>query len=95
MAVVHLLLFLAFVAGPYMFTRILWRIRMPWRLRLIVLLAVPLALVGWLAARGDLTAITDPGAALIVLVMTLGWFLGASSIFRRRLIARAGENSQT
>jgi hypothetical protein len=95
MEFVHLVLFLAFVAGPYLVARILWRIRMPLGVQLTVLLALPLGLVGWLASRGDLTAITDPGAWLIVLVMLFGWFSGASPDFRRRLVARAGGNSQT
>lgn len=95
MALVHLLFLSGFVAGPYLVARILWRIPMSLGVRLTVLLVVPVVLVGWLASRGDLTAITDPGAWLILSVMLLGWFLGASWVLRRRLIARVGGNSQT
>jgi hypothetical protein len=93
MAVINLLLFVAFVAAPYLVARILWRIRMPWGVRLTVVLAVPAALAWWLATGGNLTDITNPGAALIAFVMIFGWFSGASSLFRRRLIARAGGDS--
>jgi hypothetical protein len=83
---------LACVAAPYLTARVLWRIRMPWSVRLTVFLAVPAALVWWLATsgRGSLTEITSPGAALIVEVMLFGWVAGATRAFRRRLIARAG-----
>jgi hypothetical protein len=95
MKVVGLLLFVAFIAAPYVATRILWRIPMPRAVRFTVVLAVPVALVGWLASRGDLTDITDPGAALIVFVMIFGWVSGASSVFRRGLIARTGGNARS
>lgn len=86
------LLALAFVAAPYWVARALWRIRMPWSVRLTVLLAAPAALVWWLATSGSgsLNDITSPGAALIVGVMLFGWVSGATRPFRRRLIARAG-----
>ena len=90
MEVVGPLLFLAFIAAPYAAARILWRIPMPPAVRFTVVLTVPVTYVGWLASRGDLTDITDPGAVLIVFVMIFGWFSGASSVFRRRLVARTG-----
>src|SRR5437588_10976280 len=79
--VVDLLLFIASIAAPYLGARILWRIPLPRAVWFTVVLAVPVALVGWLAPRGDLTDITNPGAALIVFVMIFGWFAGASSVF--------------
>ena len=93
--VVGPLLFLAFIAAPYVAARILRRVPMPWAVRFAVVMSVPVALVGWLASRGDLTEITDPGAALIVFVMIFGWFSGASSVFRRRLIARTGGSARS
>jgi hypothetical protein len=95
MEVVGLLLFIAFIAAPYVAARVLWRISVPWALRFTVVLAVPVALVGWLASRRDLTDIMDPGAALIVFVMIFGWFSGATSVFRRTLIARTGGNARS
>jgi hypothetical protein len=95
MQVVGPLLFIAFIAAPYVAARILWRIPMPRAARFTVVLAVPVALVGWLASRRDLTDITDPGAALTVFVMIFGWFSGATSVFRRRLIARTGGNARS
>jgi len=92
MDVVGPLLSFAVLAAPYLAARAVWRIRMPLSVRLIVFLAPPAALVWWLATsgRGSLTDITNPGAALIVGVMLLGWVSGATRPFRRRLIARAG-----
>ena len=82
----------AVVAAPYLVARAVWRIRMPWSVRLIVFLAPPAALVWWLgtSGRGSLSDIASPGAGLIVGVMLLGWISGATRPFRRRLIARAG-----
>ena len=54
---------------------------MPWAVRFTVVMSVPVALVGWLASRGDLTEITDPGAALIVFVMIFGWFRAQARSF--------------
>ena len=95
MELVGPLLSIAFIGAPYLAARVLWRFPMSGAVRFTVVLAVPVALVGWLASRGDLTDITDPGAALIVFVMTFGWFSGASSVFRRRLIARTGGNARS
>jgi hypothetical protein len=94
MDVVGLLLSIAFIAGPYLAARILSRIPMSRAVRFTVVLAVPAALVWLLATGGKLTDITDPGASLIAFVMIFGWFVGASSPLRRRLIARAGGDSQ-
>ena len=90
MEAVGLLLFFACVSAPYVAARVLWRIPVPWGVRLAIVLAVPAALVWWLATSGSLTDITSMGAALIVGVMLFGWVSGASWGFRRRLIARAG-----
>jgi hypothetical protein len=95
MDVVGPLLFVAVVPAPYFVARILWRIPMPRGVRLTIVLALPAALLWWLAVTGDLADITNPDAGLIVFVMVFGWFTGASSVFRRRLIARAGGDSQT
>ena len=54
---------------------------MPWAVRFTVVMSVPVALVGWFASRGDLTEITDPGAALIVFVMIFGWFRAQARSF--------------
>lgn len=95
MEVVGPLLFLAFIAAPYVAARILWRIPLPRAVRLTVVLAAPVALVGWLASREDLTDITDPGAALVVFVMIFGWFSGASSFFCRGQVARTGGSGRS
>jgi hypothetical protein len=66
------------------------RIRVPWGVRLAILLAVPGVLLWWFGTHGSLTDITSPGAALIIGVMIFGWVSGASRGLRRRVIARAG-----
>ena len=88
--VVGPLVSLACVAAPYLVARVLWSIRMPWGVRLAVVVAVPAAVVWWLATSGGLADITSPGAVLILGVMIFAWLSGATSAFRRRLIARAG-----
>jgi hypothetical protein len=83
-----LIVFVGLVAVPYVAARLLVGIRMPLALRLAVVLAVPAALVWWLGTSRDFEDITSPSAALIPTLMIFGWVLGASSVLRRRLIAR-------
>jgi len=95
MDVVGPFLSFACIAAPYFAARVLLRIRMPWSIRLAVVLAVPAAVVSWLTTSGDLADITSPGAALILGVMIFGWLSGATWVFRRRLIARAGGDARS
>jgi hypothetical protein len=87
--------FVGLVAVPYVAARFLVRVRMPFVLRLAVVLAVPAALLWWLGTSPDFKDITSPGAALIPTLMIFGWLFGASAVFRRRLIARVSGDSRS
>lgn len=91
---VGLLVSAALFGVPYVAGRVLWRVRMPLALRVTLIVAVPAVLLMWLATSPDLADITSPGAWLIPLAIIAGWGFGTSSIFRQRLIARAGGNSR-
>jgi hypothetical protein len=85
-----LVVFVGLFAVPHVGARLLVRIRMPLGLRLAVVVALPAAFVWWLGTSFAFEDITAPGAALIPTLVIFGWVLGASSVLRRRLIARAG-----
>jgi hypothetical protein len=79
---------------PYLAGRVLWRVRMPLTVRVAVVLAVAAVLVWWLATSPDFRDITSPGAALIPVLLVVGWLLGTSSALRRKLIVAAGGYSR-
>lgn len=86
MAVAGLLVFAGLLGVPYVAARGLWRIRMPWAARVVVVLAVPGVLVWWLASSPDFEDITSPGAALFPLAIIAAWLLGTGTGFHRRVL---------
>ena len=85
-----LIVFVGLFAVPYLGARLLVRMRVSLGLRLAVVVALPAALVWWVGTSFAFEDITAPGAALIPTLVIFGWALGASSVLRRRMIARAG-----
>jgi hypothetical protein len=75
---------------PYLLGRLLWRVKMPLPVRVIVIVAVPAVLVWWLGTSPDFADITSPGAALIPLTVIAGWLSGTTRPLRRKLSALAG-----
>ena len=90
-----LIVFVGLVAVPYAAARLLVRVPMPLALRLAAVLALPAALLWWLGTSPDFKDITSPGAALIPTLMIFGWLFGASSVVRRRLMARVSGGSRS
>jgi hypothetical protein len=88
-----MLVFVGLFAVPYTAARLLVHVRISLGLRLAVVLAVPASLVWWLGTSFDFEDITSPGAALIPTLAIFGWVLGASSVLRRRMIARVSGDS--
>jgi hypothetical protein len=89
-----LLVIVGLVAVPYLVARSVWRIHMPPRVRIAVVLAVPSALVWWLATSPDFADITAPGAALLPLCVIAGWLLGTACGLARLFACRLGVEHQ-
>jgi len=78
------LVLIALVVVPYVAARALWLIPMPAAAKAAFALAVPGALIWWLATSPDFQDITNLGAAFVPAVVIGGWVLGTLALLRQR-----------
>src|SRR6266404_5497103 len=77
LALLALLSAAVFVAMPFLAARGLRLIAMPLLVRLSVIALVPASLLWWLGTSPEFRDVTNPGAAVIPLLLMFGWLLGS------------------
>ena len=85
MAAAVVLALTGLVVVPYFAARALWLIRMPSAAKIAVAVAVPGALMWWLATSPDFRDITSPGAAVIPAAVIGAWLFGTLARLRQSL----------